>query len=596
MPIDDRVIDQAFSDCKATHGGCKEDYFGLLYLEKEFGLSREQAAVQVAFGGNDYGIDGFHVDPQRRNLYLFQFKWSQSHALFKQSLQRLIDAGMARVFGSEGQAQEQNQMLLQLRSRLISDQALIDRVIIQFVFNGDPAEAERSQVLDKLREDLESKKYLIDDFFKGRSVGMSFEFRSARTKRVGGVVHQRKTHTYPVEVENVIERPGPNGEVMYVGFVRLADLYAMYREMNYRLFERNIRAGLDPDKAPNRAITNALKQIILQGSDSPSVFAFNHNGVTLFAERVDRDKERQERFQITEPRVLNGAQTITTLHRFLEGNKGHPRLKNGDNGLGDVRVLCKIITKAKPEFVVSVTVNNNRQNPVEPWDLHANDGIQLEIEDKLRDDLGIFYERQKNAFDNLTQEDLDEREITEYKAIELLRLAKTFLASDGELDKIRRIRDVFENEKNYTQVFNESRLAAESRQIVLCYKIQLRINRIIREIRDRGSNKYAYMQKARNLVWALLCQGVLNDERLTDYAERFVQPGRSLVCEAEYTEWLRRLASTRVRFLLAGIVEKSPYAEMMEEERYDFLRTRAVYDKCMDLAYKRWKWVQKRLK
>jgi hypothetical protein len=56
---------------------------------------------------------------------------------------------------------------------------------IQFVFNCDPAEAESSQVLDKLREDLESKKYLVDEFFRGRSVDMSFEFRSAQTRCVG---------------------------------------------------------------------------------------------------------------------------------------------------------------------------------------------------------------------------------------------------------------------------------------------------------------------------------------------------------------------------------------------------------------------------
>src|SRR2546425_8185002 len=40
-----------------------------------------------------------------------------------------------------------------------------------------PVEAERSQVLDKLREDLENKKYLIDQRF-GRPVTMVIEFRS----------------------------------------------------------------------------------------------------------------------------------------------------------------------------------------------------------------------------------------------------------------------------------------------------------------------------------------------------------------------------------------------------------------------------------
>jgi len=32
--ISERAVDQAFSDLKKTCGGLKEDYFGLLYLEK----------------------------------------------------------------------------------------------------------------------------------------------------------------------------------------------------------------------------------------------------------------------------------------------------------------------------------------------------------------------------------------------------------------------------------------------------------------------------------------------------------------------------------------------------------------------------------
>ena len=81
--ITDRQIDQAFSDLRSLHGGVREDYFGLLYLENEHNVPRDKALNQVAFGGNDYGIDGFHFDPERRNLYLFQFKRSDSHALFK---------------------------------------------------------------------------------------------------------------------------------------------------------------------------------------------------------------------------------------------------------------------------------------------------------------------------------------------------------------------------------------------------------------------------------------------------------------------------------------------------------------------------------
>lgn len=593
MQIDDRLIDQAFSECKATYGGVKNDYFGLVYLEKEFGLSRDQAAVQVAFGGNDYGIDGFHVDPKRENLYLFQFKWSPSHHLFKNSLRRLINAGMERVFGNPPQDQHQNQMLLQLKSALIENKSIIKRVFIQLVFNGDPKKAEASAALDKLREDLENKKYLIDQFFEGRAVDMVFEFLSARTKQVRGIDHKTKTHKYPVDIENVIVRSGPNDELMYVGFIKLADLYAMYRDMDFRLFERNIRAGLDPKKAPNRAIANALREILLEEKRPASVFAFDHNGVTLYAERIDKPDQNQNQFQVIEPRVLNGAQTITTLHRFLENNKGHPRFKNGPEDLGGIRVLCKMITNAKQDFVLAVTINNNRQNPVEPWHLRANDDIQLNLQDKFREDLGIYYERQENAFESLTDHQLNDMGITEHKAIELVRLAKTFLASDGEIDKMSRMRDVFENEKSYSQVFNEGRLNADSKEILLCYKVQFRLKKLVDEIQEKGPKKYAYLHKARNLVWALLCQGIMNDKQLSRKKEDF---GRSLRVEAGFTDWLRELASTRVRILMRDAAKRPPYAQMIAEERYDFLRTKAFYDQCMELAYKKWRWTKQKLK
>jgi hypothetical protein len=115
-------------------------------------------------------------------------------------------------------------------------------------------------------------------------------------------------------------------------------------------------------------------------------------------------------------------------------------------------VVCRIITDAVPEFVTMVTINNNRQNPVDPWNLHANDMIQLEIQDKFRDDLGIYYGRQERAFENLSDEDLEEQGITEHRAIELTRLARTFLVSDGDIDKLTRFREVFEDDRIYGQV------------------------------------------------------------------------------------------------------------------------------------------------
>jgi hypothetical protein len=586
--ISQAQLDDTLTSLQEVPGVVPDNIFALLYLEQEFKLVREKASRQVFWGRNEYGVDAFHVDPQLKNLYLYQFKWSKAPVLFRVSYQRLIEVGMDRIFGAEPPGIQPDQFFLQLKGQMLNYQGAVDRVFVHMVFNGDPQEAERSMVYEKLREDLEGKKYLIDQFF-GKPIPMVFQFLSVEGGKVGAIAHQRVTHRYPLKVAETLERSGPKGEVLHLGFAKLADLHAMFKEMNYRFFERNIRASLSEDAATNRSLFEAFEALILKGEKDPAVFAFDHNGVTLFAEKIEKEKGR---FILTEPRLLNGAQTITTLDRFLADHAEDPRLKERQEALDELWVMCKIITDASNEFVLEVAINNNRQNPVKPWNLHANDMIQLELQDKFREDLGLYYERQEKAFSNLTPEDMEEMELKEGRALEMLKLAQAFLASDGQLDRMSRLQEVFEEEKEYDEVFTPERLQTDSRKVVLCYKVHYRLTRLIKEITEKGEKKYAYMRKARNLLWALLCQGILNDEHLEQYAGRF---GRTLAVENEYLEWLAKIASTKARFLISAVVEREPYASKAADERYTFLRTHTLYEQCMAEAKKKFGWSPKRL-
>lgn len=587
--ITDRQIDQAFSDLRPKCGGVREDYFGLLYLEKEHKVPRDAAINQIAFGGNDYGFDGFHFDEQRRNLYLFQFKYSDSHAQFKDSLQRLIDAGVERIFRSPNKDDGKNQILLQLRSCLVDNRALINQICFRFVFTGDPAEAERSKVLDKLREDLENKKYLVDQFFGDRDVGFVVEFRSSSGK-VGPIANPHHTTTFDLPLTDLIVVDGPAGQKMHVGFIRLADLNRMHQDLGQRFFDSNIRYGLGEGEAVNRAISQSLKQIILDQVESPTVFAFNHNGITLFAERVE---VHPGQCRLRAPRLLNGAQTVTTVAGFLEKNKDNPKLGSGKTVLESMHVLCKIITEADQKFVTRVTINNNRQNPVEPWNLHANDSIQLELQDKFRADVGIYYERQENAFDQLSTEDLEEYGIhEESKAIQMLKLTQTFLLTDGLISRLSEMRRVFEDDRVYEQVFRNSRLRADSRHILLCYKVQFRLRKLANEIEQKGQNKYSFIHRSRYLLWALVCQGLLNHDDLEGLADSY---GASMAVPADYSDLLGRLATTRVRLLLAELMAHPDYADKVKDGNLSFLRTDRAFERCMEIAYKKWKWVHKKL-
>ena len=218
--ITDRNIDQAYSDLKATCDGRREDYFGLLYLEREYRVPPERAINQIAFGGNDYGVDGFHFDEEKRNLYIFQFKYSTSYVQFKGSLQRLIDVGMERIFTVPNRDDTKNQILLQLRACLLENRVLIDQIYFRFVFTGNPDEAERSQVLDSLREILEDKKFLIDQFFTGREVQMIVDFRSS-SGRVGALRTPRHDTTFTLPLSDLVVVNGTGGQKMHICFIRL---------------------------------------------------------------------------------------------------------------------------------------------------------------------------------------------------------------------------------------------------------------------------------------------------------------------------------------------------------------------------------------
>jgi hypothetical protein len=549
------------------------------YLQREHGVPRERATHQV--GGSEFGIDGFHFDPQRRNLYLFQFRNSDSYQSFKPALQVLLDHGMEAIFFSAGKVESKNPFLRQLHSVLNENRSIVDQVCFRFVFKGDPEEAEKSQILAKYREELENKKYLVDQFFGGRDVGLVVEFRSA-TGRVGSFQTATHSSTFDVHLENALEVQTSAGERMHLGLMRLSDLNQMHAQLGSRFFDHNIRYGLGESEAVNRAIAKALRAIIIDKADDPSTFAFNHNGITLYAERME---EAAGGWRITAPRLLNGAQTVTTLASFKDANEGNREFSK--KNYEAIQVLCKVITRAEQKFVTRVTINNNRQNPVEPWNLHANDDIQLELQDKFKDELGIYYERQENALEQLDEEDLEAYGIHEKKGIHMLKLTQTFLLTDGNISRASSMRAVFEDDRAYENVFRRTRLRADARHMLLCYKVQFRLRKLIGDIMERGENKYAFVSRARNLLWALLAQGLLNHEDVEAIAEKH---GRSLAVSNEYVELLTYLATARVRMLLSDLLEDRDYVEKVAEGNLSFLRTDKAFDKAMEQARKKWKW------
>jgi len=584
MLVTEKDLEKAYTDYKSW-GWEKKDFFPLLYLSREHKLSSEETKPYIGSNSQELGINAYYFDREKKNFYLYSFNWTNNHKNLKDNIQKITQSGLEKIFSENS---SKDPFVSNIQSVLVENQAVIDRICIYFIFNGDTEKARNSEVLISLLEDLEAKKSLIDGFFNHKKdITLSIDFFSNESKIRGHYLTARKTYSYKIQVSNFLERKNQNSHYLYLGFINILSLLQMYRDMGIRLFEKNIRAGLSPENSPNMAIRKSLKNI-LNGQEDPTNFAFHHNGITIFAQSV---KIEENTLELLEPRILNGAQTVTSLAHFVDENSNLNPEENPN--LQAVEVLTKIIHPNQSidssNFIVNVTINNNRQNKVEPWNLRASDLIQLHFSEKFKEELQVYYERQEEAFDSFSPEDLDDMGITnQNKPIQLKKLGQTFLAIQGEIDKISRLREVFEDEKKYKNTFKEKYLKVDAKKILLAYKVQFRLKAISDAIQENSSQKYYELfSKSKNLIWGLILQALLNDSKYENYAEEY---GIKLNIETGFTEILKSLGNRRVRPILQDIWKDERYQKYIQEQKYHFLRNKATFDRAMDIAKEQFGW------
>lgn len=586
MPItstDKQRLDATYAMHHATYGGIKEDYFALMYLSRRFKMEVDEFAHRVAFGGNDYALDAYHIDPATRNLYLFQFKWSEQHSLFKDSMQRMAEAGVSRIFGAAlNQDSKQNDLLLYLKKELKEHAHAIERVYIEFVFKGDVEAAEKSESLESRREEIEARRHVINAYFGDRELELQIDFVSDKPGKSGPAPSQ----AYEVTMSDHIVAEH-DGRKMLVGLVPLMDLYRIYGALHQQFFDRNIRAGLSKDNAPNKKIREALDAIVLKAEESPSVFAFKHNGVTIAAAKVT---ELGGKLRLYVPRLLNGAQTVSSLATFLEDKGDNPLLKSNADRLSAVHVIAKVIAEnPTDDFVTQVTISNNQQNPVPPWALRAMDTRQVDMADKFREELGIFYSRQEGSFDNMSDDEKEELGIEDGKDLRIRPVAQTLLAVQGDVYNMGHLTDVFESQKLYESTFRKTYIDnSNAKAIVLAYKVGLMIQRAIARIREVSPEKYrGVIPKARNLVWALLVQALLNHPK---YEELLDDYGTSLKKEAAFGDLLKQLAANKVWPIMKALFVSSTYKDKVEQQNFEFVRTSDAFKRAMSIADDKFGW------
>lgn len=372
---------------------------------------------------------------------------------------------------------------------------------------------------------------------------------------------------------------------MHFGLISLGDLLRMHKELGIIFLSRNIRAGISIGKKtktePAVKMLATLNEITKDGSSiQPEHFTFYHNGVTLVVGEIKCDDKKMRFYS---PKILNGAQTVTTLGFFEKENKSKVAL------LDNVFVMARVLESHSPDDIVRhVTVANNQQNPIHPWNLCANDQIQNEWADFFKDSKGICYSRLENYFENLSDDEREEMGFTAESDIELRPFAQTLAALQGEIQLMSNAPLLFESEKNYKKIFNEKFLKSNPGLMVTLYKVKNCVKGVTDHLVD-NSPEYLHpmINRGKNLIWSILLQAIMNDDSLEELVNDY---GNDLRIPKEFRNSLYKIARIKVLPLFKDVVNREEYKEKIESEKLDFLRDRRLFSEIMDLARKKNKW------
>lgn len=461
-----------------------QDAFPAWYLHKRFGLAPDVAKAQSSDpalrGGTkgDHGLDAFAIENTRdgeTRLHLLQAKFTGDKKLIEKGVRELGRslAHVAAEFGGAPGLGMHNKVYFNLRGAIQRGElsgAAAPHLELTILHNSDAPEHEIKIACSRAIAELK------EDFLASFSDAPPCVIRLIGPGNIAGddVVSSKSVWT-PLNMDaKAVEAPTSDASShMYLGIGHLAEMVGMYAQRREDLFARNVRFFLRGRKALERGpagkIQDSLRKacVISHPDDRMAeLFAFMHNGITVFAREV---RERDGRIEaVREPYVLNGCQTIKTAFHFRAEPRNQDRIDEAR--WNRIRVPLRIITTRDEDLIRRITESNNRQNAIAASALRANDRIQVELQDQFRQ-AGISYERQEGALAEAEESSAarlqEEFPHSNGMAIEIENLARALAATAEEFSYARSPSHIFEYDEPYQRVFQKKRLRSTALLVFL---------------------------------------------------------------------------------------------------------------------------------
>jgi hypothetical protein len=221
--------------------------------------------------------------------------------------------------------------------------------------------------------------------------------------------------------------------------------------IDYGVLFDNVRGFVQKSKY-NEAIAKSLKE-------DPSKFFMYNNGMTIVAKDIKAEPvngNKKIRISINDFQVLNGGQTLRTLHNFNALDEA-----NITDYLSKSEVLVRIFNASNSDDVNKIAEFTNSQNSISNVDLKSLSTLQIQLE-QLLDEHDIIYSR-KNGDTGMN----DQKEYR-YK-ISMEQFGQILFAIQGNPEKSSNQKQHIFG-KYYDDIFSESNFnISESPSIIENY-------------------------------------------------------------------------------------------------------------------------------
>jgi hypothetical protein len=176
----------------------------------------------------------------------------------------------------------------------------------------------------------------------------------------------------------------------YVVMVKPRVIYELFRAFGFLLFYRNVRNPL-PESNYNEQIARTLKE-------RPALFWYFNNGITAISKIIPEIGNEAREIEVTGLQVINGAQTVYSVYSVYENASPAEREVMDKDAL----IMLRLVDSSDIHFNFEITRYTNSQNPMVNRDFHANDDVQVRLQN-VSFDTPYWYEKRRGEFRHIPE-------------------------------------------------------------------------------------------------------------------------------------------------------------------------------------------------